>query len=639
MILAALYDYYQRKSLDPDEPLAPEGFERKEIPFVLVIDEDGELCQIDDFRYEKEIAKGSKNIKQKRAKPFLVPKDCGRTCNIEANLLWDKPDYVLGYVPQNASDKEQIKIKKRHQAFIDKFRQVFPPDFEDPGIRAVDRFLQRGNFEAVYQDKLWPDIISTTGAWLSFSLLDVEDNMLVCERPAVFQRILDLLDEPGDTLHGPCLVTGEVGQLTRLHPMIKGVPGAQSSGASLVSFNFDAALSYGLPSSLNAPVGKFPAFAYTTALNHMLGKDSKQKSSFNNTTLVFWAEEKLAPNTADIEEITAAAMQDNPDAGTEVVHSLLKNQPWKGRCSVNFNSPTRFYVLGLSPADARLSVRFWVVQTAGQMATNLRQHFKDLDITPYKPDLSRAWPLLSLLKSVAVEGDLKNIPRRLETQTLHAIITGKKYPHELLILALQRLQMQDGKAKKSSVKLLDLYEFYRTSLIKACLNRNLGKENKVSLDEACTDVAYGLGRLFALLEKLQITAHLDRRHLGKDDKPLRTLNRTIRSTHFGAASSRPSSVFPQLMQLHVHHLQKLEQRKSKNGWERPEYFDKEIKNIYNLLKFPIKNGRRFYPNQFSLEEQGAFTIGYYQQKAFRKDPAEPDVHEFDVSEDAKESES
>lgn len=88
---------------------------------------------------------------------------------------------------------------------------------------------------------------------------------------------------------GTCLVTGKEAEISRIHKTIKGVPGAQSSGAALVSFNAPAFESYGKEQSYNAPVGKYAEFAYTTALNYLLNQ-RKYTFQLGDSMIVFWAE-------------------------------------------------------------------------------------------------------------------------------------------------------------------------------------------------------------------------------------------------------------------------------------------------------------------------------------------------------------
>jgi CRISPR-associated protein Csd1 len=576
MILQALYEYYRRKATDPDTALAPEGFEMKEIPFVIVLNKAGEFIQLEDTRHG--------DGRQKRAKRFLVPKDCNRANVIKANLLWDKPDYFLGYCPPDTPAKDADKIAKRHQAFQDEIQATFPQDTDDAGLLAVRQFLAKQNFEDIYHHPVWQEVLNSTGPVLSFKLLG--DGELVCERSGVYRLIADKTDD--DMQHqGICLITGEDETIARLHPKIKGVLGAQTSGANLVSFNADAFVSYGKQSALNSPVSKTAAFAYGTALNHLLGKDSRQKLQLGDTTVVFWSEKQT-----DMEDLLSVLLsgfegeaRDNPDAGAEALNALYSS-PWKGRL-LDTQSETRFYVLGLSPNAARLSVRFWEVTTVAQLATNLRQHFEDLKLT-HGDKYNGYLPVARLLQSIAVQEKRENIPPNLEGATLKAILTGTPYPATLLMAALQRSRADQERHASN--------RYMRAALIKACLNRQHRfygnaeeKELTMALDETNTNPGYCLGRLFAVLEKAQ------------EDASGGTINATIADRFYGAASSRPLIAFTPLMRLNRHHLAKI---------ENPAWVGMHKKRITEIMSH-LEGG---FPRQLSLEEQGRFAVGYYHQR-------------------------
>jgi CRISPR-associated protein Csd1 len=256
MILQALVDYYHRKNQVQEGALAPPGFEEKEIPFILVLDVEGNFIDLEDTR--------ELHGKKLRARRFVVPqgsKRSGKNAWQVAYLLWDHPGYVLGF-----SEDDDNRAKKQHARFVDLVKNTFPPPPVDPGIRAVQRFLEEKDFESVKCHALWPEIAKTNGN-LSFRLQG--DTELVCQRLVVRNAIgRSLKSEATDERH--CLVTGEVDEIERLHPLIKGVWGSQLSGANIVSFNLDAFNSYGKSQGYNAGVGKGAAFAYTTALNSLL---------------------------------------------------------------------------------------------------------------------------------------------------------------------------------------------------------------------------------------------------------------------------------------------------------------------------------------------------------------------------------
>ena len=560
MILHALYDYYERKSADPEAHMAPPGFEWKEIPFVIEIDAQGKLIQIEDTREGEG--------KKKRARPFLVPQGVKKTSGVAANLLWDNAEYVLGVDIKGKPER----ITKQHQAFIAKIEALSTAQ-TDTGVQAALSFLQSTDTETLSQDTRWSEIAETNPN-LTFRLHGDID--LVCQRSANVEAITTHQDE--EIKNDLCLVTGETDEIERLHTAIKGVWGAQTSGANIVSFNLDAFNSYGKTQGANAPVGRRIAFGYTTALNHLLRKDSLQRLQVGDTSAVFWADKPTELETGVV-DIFGEPKKDEPDANVRAVaslykaiaHGLLEND--EGRA--------KFFVLGLAPNAARIAIRFWHHGTVAEMAVRIRQHFDDLAIerSPRDPPYLS---LFRLLVSVATQGKADNIPPNLGGELMRSILADLPYPHTLLSAAVRRIRAEHE------------VTYARAALIKACTNRatrytnpEIKEELTMSLDEANTNVGYRLGRLFAVLEKIQEEANPG-------------LNATIRDRYYGAASSTPVTVFSTLLKLKNHHLSKLDNR------GRAVNLEKRIGEIMDSLGD--------FPTQLPLADQGRFAIGYYHQR-------------------------
>lgn len=442
MILQKLCEYYERKTSEgAEDSLAPPGFEYKEIPFVILLDRDGTFLRLKDTREGEG--------KQKRARQFLVPKDCGRTVNIQGNLLWDKTDYILGYLPEGLPEKERLKIPKRHQAFKEELDRWFTPDFNDAGIAAVRRFLNTGEYTKVYEEPLWADVLASTNPFFTFALSDVNEDSIVCMRPAVKGRIA--AHNPDSVAQASifCLLSGEQDALAVLHPTIKGVPGAQTSGAMLVSYNADAFTSFGKKQGANASIGQLSATQYTTALNHLLRKGSRQKLNLGDTTVVFWAEketplEEVLAEVWDPWEGQFDKAEDNPDDHrNEAVKALLEDSTYKGKPLLGDKpEENHFFVLGISPNVARLAIRFWQVTTVEELAENLKKHFTDMGIATKDHPTGKPLPLRNLLKSIAVQGKLDNVPAKVEGDFLQAILKGNPYPKTLLMKALLRCRAE-----------------------------------------------------------------------------------------------------------------------------------------------------------------------------------------------------
>ena len=561
MIIQALYDYYERRSSDTEAHMAPPGFEWKEIPFIIEIDAQGNPIQIEDTREGEG--------KKKRARSFLVPQSVKKTSGVAANLLWDNAAYVLGV----ATKGKPKRVEEQRQAFIARIESLPIPTKNDAGVEAVLNFLRQINAESLSQWTEWEEIVETVPN-LTFRLLGDID--LVCQRTATVEAIR--MEQDTTSADGLCLVTGERGEIERLHTAIKGVWGAQTSGANIVSFNLDAFNSYGKTQGANAPVSKRAEFSYTTALNHLLRKDSPQRLQVGDASVVFWADRPTEWEIG-IVNIFGEPTKDDPDRNIRAVRSLYT--AINNGLLENDTGQARFFALGLAPNAARIAIRFWQHGTVAEMAGRVRQHFDDLTIerSPRDPPYLS---LFRLLVSVATQGKPDNIPPNLGGELMRSILAGLPYPQTLLAAAVRRIRAEHE------------VRYARAALIKACINRatrysnpNIKEELEMSLDEANINSGYRLGRLFAVLEKIQEEANPG-------------INATIRDRFYGAASSTPVTVFSTLLKLKNHHLSKLKNR------GRAVNFEKRVGEIMEgLVDFPA---------QLPLADQGRFAIGYYHQR-------------------------
>ena len=576
MILQALDDYYRRKADADDGAIAPEGFEFKAVPFVLVLDERGRLLQLADRR--------EGTGRERTAKRVLVPQSVKRTSAIAANLLWDSAAYVLG-AREADDERKATRAVEQQTAFRARLRECFGDDFEDVGLRAVVSFLDDHRREALIalrDDLCWPEVVSTN-AVMSFQLAG--DAELVCHRPAVIAAILAAQGDDAASPRGLCLVSGESDVIERLHPAIKGVWGATTSGANIVGVNnknesgnnggeAPAFASYGKQQGYNSPVGKRAAFAYTTALNHLLAKGSRQRVQVGDASTVFWAEK---PSGAGFEEAFfdfLAPMREDPDRGAQAVAGLY-------RCIADGRPFTaddgqRFHLLGLAPNAARISIRFWHVGTIAELGQAFGRYFHEVEIVRPAWDAGAPLTLFWLLLATAAQGKADNIPPNLGGEVMRAILSGGRYPETLMQGALRRIRAERD------------VTWQRAALLKACLIRNLSDEEiTVSLNEENVDPGYRLGRLFAALERAQ-------------ERAQGNLNASIRERYYGAFSATPVTVLPLLMKLKNHHLAKLDNRG-------------EAVNLEKLLG-RIMDGIGEVPARLSLAEQTRFAVGYYHQR-------------------------
>ncbi len=563
MILQALNEYYGRLREDPDFNVPEFGFGRQGVHFCLTIDRAGNLVGDPlDLRDEKG-----------KPKRIEVPGPVGRTVGVSSNFAWDNTGYVLG---ADGKGKPERAVAT-HAAFGSLASRILD-GVSDPGADALLAFLKKWNPEQAERFANWED-------WAGLNVvfrLDGERGFLH-DRPSFRKAWTDYLSENGSEHSGMCLVTGDTkASIPTTHAAIKGVLGAQSSGAALVSFNFDAAISYGKKQNLNAPVSERAAFAYTTALNLLLAPGSEHKVQVGDTTVVFWAETP----SEDAEQMFAFALGGKQVEDTGVVQRLeghLKKIA-KGKLPDELGNPkTRFYVLGLSPNAARISVRFWHVGTVGDMARNIGEHYRALSLRPNydnEPEHPGPW---WILKELAPQRDSRNMSPLLSGQFLKVIIQNRPYPRTLLTSALSRIR-----ADKQ-------INYLRAAILKAYLVRNEKQEILMTLDTENTDIGYRLGRLFAIVENVQ-------------EESVPGANATVRDRFFGSASATPARTFPIILRNAQHGLAKI--RKNKPGLA--VNLEKELQAIVGDI-----DAKKGFPASLSIERQGMFILGYYQQRQTR----------------------
>ena len=580
MILSALNDYYDR--LADAGRLPVPGYSSEKVSFGLVFSADGEPVQIVDLR--------DMSVGKPRPRSFQVPVDKRRTSGIHAYPLWDKTAYALGITAG-----EGKRLAEEHAAFRARQLALFA-EADDPELIAFLRLLERWRPECV------ADIPGYTAELLDANVVFRADGkqQYLHQNPEA-RRLWSAALERDESDLGQCLITGKFAPLGTDHPAIKGVRGAQSSGASLVSFNSDAYESYGHSKNRNAAISKAAIFGYSAALNYLLRgeADNRQRLQIGDTTVVFWAEARDGAKAEAAEEFFALLNQPPNDEQEAAKLGELLSQIAQGRPLPELNPilepNTRFFVLGLAPNAARLSVRFWYVDSLERLALHYAQHHQDMTLqpTPWKGMAPGAWRLS--LETAPVHGDrpkADDVLPQLAGELMRAILTGSRYPRSLLNNIVMRFR-SDGQLRG-----------LRIALCKAVLAREARfresttittEEVPVSLDRESKHPGYLLGRLFAELEGAQLGA------LGKN------VNATIRDRYYGAASATPASVFPMLLRNVQHHLSNM-RKKDKGGLAHT--IESEIASIIDGL------GEKF-PKNLRLEDQGRFAIGYYHQSQAR----------------------
>ena len=574
-VLQSLARHYERLAARGD---APEyGYSKEPVSFAMVLSREGDVVDVADLRDTSD--------KKPRPSRKIVPRPAPRASNIAPNFLWDKTAYSLGFKFDEAQGKAVVEKRGEHTAFRNLHMSLLDGS-NDEGLSALLRFLdgwQAKNFSVLrYASEM-------AGANIVFRL-DGEQRF-IHELPAARDLWRAYLNTQSGTT-GLCLVTGQHLPMERLHPKIKGVFGAQSSGASMASFNLDAFESFGKKQGANAPVSEQAAFAYTTALNALLAPNSAGHVRIGDATTVFWAEARGGEAGAAATEYVLSALLSGPPTDEQEaarvsvkLSAIAEGRPLED-ASIGVDGDTRIFVLGISPNASRLSVRFWHEDSIGEIVRRAVEHWHDLHIEPSPWSAPPA--VWRILYETAAQRKAENIPPILGGALMRAILSGGRYPHTLLAAVVARMRAD----KKVTGP--------RVAICKACLARDhrLGFEKEdipVSLNTEESSPAYRLGRLFAVYEGVQHAA-------------MGNVNATIKDRYFGAASATPASVFPLLERSSVNHLASL--RKGDKGGL-AHWFEREIDAILDGMDSA-------FPRSLRLQEQGRFAIGYHHQRASKK---------------------
>ena len=611
MILQSLVGFYDRLERRGDQ-VPQQGYSPVRIGFMLEIARDGTPIGLIDRRDHTQ--------RKPVAQNFMVPA-VARTSGIKSAFLWDKTSYAFGVTstkPEGAADDDKSVVPgqgkrtaEEHQAFRAAHMEALT-DADDKGLVALRLFIERwtpdqwmaNDFDAAALDQN-----------IAFRLQG--DDLRIDQRPAARDLVRSRMAIDGPKAH--CLITGRQGPYAVLQPKFKGVMGAQSSGAPLVSFNADAFESYGKEQGANAPVSEDAAFRYGAALNWLLDRANSRSFRLGETTLVFWADETpgddgeaisttaeeailaefAIPKDAETESLEAddpdesdwsehTAPRDADAESADIVRSSADNIRTQRKAPDITAIPagTRLHLLGLSPNSGRVAVRVWLDGTYGQFAENIARHHYHMEIEP--PDKPARKKPYALLYETAVLGKAENIPPRLGGELARAILTGERYPRTLFASVIGRIR---------SDKTINAA---RAAICKAVINRDieLSKTDKevvpVALDPESLDPAYNLGRLFATYEYAE--------------RSVADRNATIRDKFIGAASATPRRVFPLLMRGYEHNASAL----AKGDGNQRGSGVKAAKVVGQILE--RFDGRDVgFPTSLTLENQGRFFVGYYHQ--------------------------
>lgn len=559
MIIQSLVSMYNRLSEYPDIKLPSQGYATQKVSFALVLNLDGDLVQIKDLRQLVG--------KKLRPKEILLPSIERSGQGFSPQFMWDNTQYVLGAAlfDENKPKESEKKRSRSLDAFraFKEYHHKLLANSGCPELIALDMFINSWNPQKAQEIEGWEDIASTNLVFMIES-----QRRFLHELDIVKSKWIEMLNKLEKPLIGNCLLTGKKSALARLHPMLKNVDGAQAKGAAIVSFNKSAFCSYGKEQSYNSPLNTEDAFKYTAALNYLLRRENNsQRIKIGDTTTTFWTE-----RDSPVESFMGIVLNPQNDIGDnlQLQNFLLAAKKGKMPLEPEYDGNVKFYILGLSPNNSRLAVRFWHICSVDQLKDRIGQHFNDLEMERFSDKDIQFPGIWHLLKETARE--TKGISPLLGGALMRSILEGAKYPQNLFNGIINRIKADQR------------INYLRSSILKAILKRNFNMEVPMSLDNEKKDIAYLLGRLFAVLEKAQQDA-------------IPGANSTIKDRFYGAASATPASVFPRLLRLAQHHIEK-----AKYGY----ISDQRIAEIMDSVKS--------FPAHMNMKQQGLFAIAYYQQR-------------------------
>lgn len=574
MILQSLVEYYE--ALVEKGKVAKPGWCDAKVSYGVELSIDGKIQNILCFK------EASANGKKMIPTIMKVPEMATRSSGVSANFLCDNAKYFLGI------EKEGVNSRSIEcfQAAKEKHLQILK-DVKGSAAEAICRYFEDWNPENAEASSVvkehWEELTDTG------NLVFYVDFSFAQENEEIKKAWENYRKENRQGTKSICLVTGKKEEISRIHKVIKGVPGTQASGAALVSFNAPSFESYGKEQSFNAPVSQYAEFAYTTALNYLLAK-REYTFMLGDSMVTYWAEEaKTEYQEAFFLGIEAPAEKDNQEVLEGIFKNLRENKP-VGLDGTTLNMEQKFYILCLAPNAARLSVRFFYPNSFGDILNNLAEHYQRMEMV--KP----AWEQRKyigirgmIFETVNQKSKDKKPASNMAALVLQAILSGNTYPASLYTDVLIRIRAEQGKIT-----------WGRASIIKAYLIKNhkwQEGEKFMALQDDSRDTAYVLGRLFSVLESIQMDANPK-------------IKATIRDRYFNSACAAPASVFPILVKLKNSHIKKIEREKASS------------KKYYENLLTEIMEKLEGFPARLNLEEQGKFILGYYHQMQKRYEKKE-----------------
>ena len=564
MIIQSLVKFYE--NMVESGELLSEGWVLAPISYVLDIDRDGNILNINHT--VTPICVGKKIVH--RPISAACPAFVIRSSAVKSNFLYDNSEYILG-VGQNGEDREKFGVcKKLHHEILDGLNS----EAASAILAFFDKWNPQESKKHLMLKEFYDDVIS--GCNLTFRF----NGRLVSEYQEIAEAWNRHYSEKTE-FEGFCLATGNYGPIERIHPKIRGFVGAQASGASLISFNSDSCKSYGKDQGFNAPISRYAAFAYTSALNYLI-KDQDRQIRIGDTAVFFWADGKTS---ASEKLIGFALNEQNP-------YNYNERELWDKIVKladggvvefegVTIDPTTSVCILGLSPNIARVFVRFFCQNTIGGLFRNLLEHQKRLRIDRSVFDEDDTVPMWKLLNAVVNQNVRDKSPiANMAGETIKSILANTEYPATLLSQAIIRSRCEGN------------VTHVRAAIIKAYYLKNPHYQVPrevltMSLNKESNDIPYCLGRIFAVLEKIE-------KEVGCS---------TVSERYYALASATPAATFTMLLRRTNRSIMHIRM-------ERPSialYLEKKLENLIDKIDNNI-------PAHLSIAEQGMFHLGYYHQK-------------------------
>lgn len=561
----------------------PKGYSEQPVHFQVLLRENGEIAAINDIRKTVEVPQKNGKGKEKLVpREIPLPERSNKTAILSA-LIEHRPLYLFGLNYTGGAltpGDEKNKARKSHEAFVKRNSEFFA-DLNSPVCSAfrnfINNWIPEEQTENEHLKKLGKDFSSS---YFSFALYDditkspQNDPQFVEKFQSQFS---EQSAEPDDANSAVCPVLGERLPTARIHDKIN-FPGGNTTGCVLVGMKESAYESFGKKQSYNSNISEAAMKKYTAAFNELLA-DSKHRIFINSMVIVFFALRE-----DDAESVFFNAIFNGTDDDTafaEAVKSLSQGKA-VDYAALNIDKNVDFYIAGFTPNSSRICQKFIAHNSFGRIMENVSQHQRDLALAGSDRLITFGRIAKELISPKSTKDE---IPPPLMTGIIRAAVEGANYPEAMLQTAVMRVKTDRNEEKNHHIK----FNHVRVGIIKACLNRKARGANKkeeitMALNKENTNPAYLCGRLFAVLEKLQ------------QDAAEGTLNATIVDSYFSSACSKPSTVFPKLLDLANHHMKKV------GG----SFYKKLIGEIMDSLDGEI-------PATLDLHNQGCFSVGYYQQ--------------------------